>query len=181
MDKNSNTISSKLNSSNYSLYIISVGILVTLITTFLDTNKYTLNGIMVGYSTIIAGYMILLSTVIINTKNNSNYSIMQILKTIIPFIIVIGTIMFLSYSIGKYYNNIVNGRVSKSFKIFTIVFSLLTLLEIILFYNINSNLQFKMTSTIPIIFYWLLIFVGVIQYIVAQIISVDLAYFNTDG
>ena len=38
--KNTNrNFSSKLNSSNYSLYIISVGILVTLITTFLDTNK----------------------------------------------------------------------------------------------------------------------------------------------
>jgi hypothetical protein len=183
MDKNLNTNSNSLKiiPSNFSLYVIGVGILVTIITTFLDTSKYSLNGIMIGYSVIVSGYLILLTTIINNTKNNEGSYIIQILKTIVPFIIIIGTIMFLLYNIGKYFNNISNGRVSKNFKTFTIIFSLLTLIEILVFYKSKFSLQFKLTSTLPIIFYWILIFIGVIQYVVAQIISIDLAYFNTDG
>jgi hypothetical protein len=179
MDKN--TTSLKLSPTNFSLYLIGVGIVVTLVTTFLETSKYTLNGIMVGYSVVVSGYLILLTTIISNTKNNNDYSVMQILKMLVPFIIIIGTIMFLSYNIGKYFNNISNGRVSKNFKTFSIIFSLLTLLEVIVLFKSKDSSQFRMSSTIPIVFYWLLIFLGVIQYITAQIITVDLVYFNTDG
>ena len=47
MDARSNTstntnLNSFISPSNFSLYMIGVGILVTLITTFLDTNKYNL-------------------------------------------------------------------------------------------------------------------------------------------
>lgn len=181
MDKNTNTSSLKLSPTNFSLYLIGVGIVVTLTTTFLETSKYTLNGIMVGYSVIVSGYLILLTTMINSAKNNVGFSVMQILKTIVPFIIIIGTIMFLSYNIGKYFNNISKGRVSKNFKTFSIIFSLLTLLEVFVLFKSNNSSQFRMSSTIPMVFYWLLIFLGVIQYITAQIIAVDLIYFNTDG
>jgi hypothetical protein len=169
-----------INPSNFSLYLIGVGILVAIITNFLDTNKYTLNGTMIGYSVIISGFLILLATVINNTKESS-FSLFQILRIIAPFVLIIGTIMFLTYSIGKYFNNISKGRVSKNYKTFSIIFSLLTLLEVIIFYRTKSSVQFKRTSTIPTILYWMLIFIGVINFIVAEIISVDLAYFNTDG
>ena len=89
--------------------------------------------------------------------------------------------MFLIYNIGKYFNNIAKGRVSNNYKTFSIIFTLLTLLEVILFYNSKNSAQFKRTSTIPTILYWMIIFFGVINFIVAEIISVDLAYFNTDG
>jgi hypothetical protein len=180
MDNNSNPNSLKLNPSNFSLYIIGVGVIVAIATTFLDTNKYTLNGTLVGYSVMISGYLILLTTVINDTKDN-NFSFMQILRSIAPFILIIGTIMFLTYSVGKYFNNISKGRVSNNYKTFSIIFTLLTLLEVIIFYNSKNSAQFKRTSTIPAVLYWSLIFIGVINFIVAEIISIDLAYFNTDG
>jgi hypothetical protein len=185
MDANSNqnsttTQNSFINLSNFSLYLIGVGIIVAIITTFLDTNKYTLNGVMVGYSVIISGFLILLSTVINNTKGN-RFSLFEILKITVPFILIIGTMTFLTYNIGKYFNNISKGRVSKNYKTFSIIFTLLTLLEVIIFYNSKNSAQFKRTSTIPTVLYWSLIFVGVINFIVAEIISIDLAYFNTDG
>jgi hypothetical protein len=187
MDTRSNTnINTNANAnylispSNFSLYLIAVGILVAIITNFLDTNKYTLNGTMIGYSVIISGFLILLASVVNNTKESS-FSLFQMLKITAPFILIIGTIMFLTYSIGKYFNNISNGRVSKNYKTFSIIFSLLTLIEVIIFYKSKSSLQFKRTSTIPTILYWTLIFIGVINFIVAEIISIDLAYFNTDG
>jgi hypothetical protein len=89
--------------------------------------------------------------------------------------------MFLTYSVGKYFNNISKGRVSNNYKTFSIIFTLLTLLEVIIFYNSKNSAQFKRTSTIPTVLYWSLIFIGVINFIVAEIISIDLAYFNTDG
>ena len=89
--------------------------------------------------------------------------------------------MFLTYNIGKYFNNISKGRVSDSYKTFSIIFTLLTLIEVLLFYNSKNTAQFKRTSTIPTVLYWMIIFIGVINFIVAEIISVDLAYFNTDG
>jgi len=184
MDTNSNqniiNQNSFVNPSNFSLYLIGVGIMVAIITSFLDTNKNTLTGIMVGYSIITSGFLILLTTVISNTKGN-RFSLFEILKIIAPFILIIGTITFLTYNIGKYFNNISKGRVSNNYKTFSIIFTLLTLLEVIIFYNSKNTLQFKRTSTIPTVLYWIIIFIGVINFIVAEIISVDLAYFNTDG
>ena len=184
MDINSNqqiiNQNSFTNPINYSLYIIVAGTIVAFITSFLDTNKNTLTGTMVGYSVITSGFLILLATVINNTKSN-RFSLLEILKIITPFILIIGTIMFLTYNIGKYFNNISKGRVSNSYKTFSIIFALLTLIEVILFYNSKNSSQFKRTSTIPIILYWLILFIGVISFIVAEIISIDLAYFNTDG
>jgi hypothetical protein len=179
---NQNMINQKsfISPSNFSLYLIGVGITVTVITSFLDTNKNTLTGTMVGYSAIISGFLILLSTVIINTKGN-NFSLFQVFKITVPFILIIGTIVFLTYNIGKYFNNISKGRVSNNYKTFSIIFTLLTLIEVILFYNSKNSIQFKRTSTIPTILYWMILFIGVINFIVAEIISIDLAYFNTDG
>ncbi len=166
--------------SNFSLYLIGAGIMVAIVTIFLDTNKNTLTGTMVGYSTVISGFLILLSTVITNTKD-SNFTLFQIIKIIAPFILIIGTIVFLVYNIGKYFNKISKGRVSSNYKTFSIIFTLLTLIEVILFYKSKNSEQFKRTSTIPTILYWIVIFVGVINFIVAEIISIDLAYFVTDG
>ena len=185
MDARSNTstntnLNSFISPSNFSLYMIGVGILVTLITTFLDTNKYTLKGTMIGYSVITSGYLILLATVINDIKGNT-FTVLEILKTVIPFILIIGTIVFLTYNIGKYFNNISKGRVSKNYNTFSIIFMLLTLLQAIVLYRSKTSLQFKRTSTIPNILYWSLIFVGVVNFIVAEIISIDLAYFSTDG
>ena len=185
MDNSSNTnninvSSSFINPSNFSLYLIYAGIMVAVITTFLDTTRNTLIGIMVSYSVIISGFMILLATVINNTKSN-RFTLFELLKIIAPFVLIIGTIMFLTYNIGKYFGNISKGRVSSNYKTFSIIFTLLTLIEVIIFNNSKNSIQFKRTSTIPTILYWILIFVGVINFIVAEIISVDLAYFNTDG
>ena len=185
MDVSSNTnkntnANSFVSASNFSLYLIGAGIMVAIITSFLDTTKNTLIGTMVGYSVITSGFLILLSTVINNTKSNT-FSLFEILKNIAPFILIIGTIMFLTYNIGKYFNNISKGRVSNSYKTFSTVFTLLTLVEVILFYNSKNSIQFKRTSTIPTILYWMILFIGVINFIVAEIISIDLAYFNTDG
>jgi len=185
MDNSSNTnninvSSSFINPSNFSLYLIYAGIMVAVITTFLDTTRNTLIGIMVGYSVITTGYLILLATIINDIKRNS-FTVLEILKTVTPFILIIGTIVFLTYNIGKYFNNISKGRISKNYNTFSIIFMLLTLLETIILYRSKISLQFKRTSTIPTILYWMLIFVGVINFIVAEIISIDLAYFITDG
>lgn len=166
--------------SNFSLYMIGVGILVTLITTFLETNQYTLKGTMIGYSVITTGYLILLATIINGIKGNT-FTVLEIVKTVTPFILIVGTIVFLTYNIGKYYNNISKGRISKNYNTFSIIFMLLTLLEAVILYRTKTSLQFKRTSTIPTILYWTLILVGVINFIVVGIISIDLAYFNTDG
>ena len=179
INKNTNA-NSFVSPSNFSLYLIGAGIMVAIITTFLDTSKNTLVGTMVGYSIITSGFVILLSTVINNTKSNT-FSLFEMLKNIAPFILIIGTIIFLTYNTGKYFNNISKGRVSNSYKTFSTVFTLLTLVEVILFYNSKNSIQFKRTSTIPIVSYWLIILVGIINFIVAEIISIDLAYFNTDG
>ena len=185
MDTNSNqniiNQNSFINPLNFSLYLIWAGIIVASIIIFLvDTNKNTLTGVMVSYSVITSGFLILLATVINKTKDN-RFSLLEILKIIAPFLLIIGTIMFLTYNIGKYFNNISKGRVSNNYKTFSIIFTLLTILEVVLFNKSKNSSQFKSTSTIPIILYWLIIFIGVINFIVAEIISVDLAYFNTDG
>ena len=169
--KNTNE-TSFINPSNFSLHLVSVGIIVAIITTFLDINKNTLKGI--------SGFIILLSVVINNTKGN-NFTLLQILKIVLPFILIIGTTSFLIYYIGKYFNNISKGRVSNNYKTFSTIFTLLTLAEIIVFYRSKNSAQFKRTSTIPNILYWIIIFLGVVNSIVVGIISVDLAYFNTDG
>ena len=169
-----------INPSNFSLYLVGAGIMVAVITIFLETNKNTLTGTMVAYSTIISGFLILLSNVITNTKDNS-FTLFEILKIIAPFILIIGTIIFLTYNIGKYFNKISKGRVSGTYKTFSIIFTLLTLVEVLLFYKSKNTAQFKRTSTIPNVLYWMIIFIGTINFIVAEIISVDLAYFSTDG
>jgi hypothetical protein len=185
MDARSNTntninANSFISPSNFSLYMVGVGILVALITTFLETNKYSLNGTMISYSVITCGYLILLATIINDIRGNS-FTLLEILKMITPFLLIIGTIMFLTYNIGKYFNNISKGRVSKNYSTFSIIFTLLTLLQAIILYKSKTSLQFKRTSTIPTILYWILVLVGVINFIVVEIISIDLAYFNTDG
>ena len=180
INKNITNSYSFINPSNFSFYLIGAGIMVAMITTLLDINKNTLTGLMVGYSVIVSGFLILLSTVINNTKS-STFSLLELLKIIAPFILIIGTIMFLTYNIGKYFNKISKGRVSNNYKTFSLIFTLVTLIEVILFYNTKNSSQFKRTSTKPTILYWMTIFIGVINFIVAEIISIDLAYFSTDG
>jgi hypothetical protein len=52
INKNINPNSSFISPSNFSLYLIGVGIMVAVITIFLDTNKNTLTGTMVAPSTL---------------------------------------------------------------------------------------------------------------------------------
>lgn len=170
-----------INPYNYSLCLMAAGVLVTLITTFLDTNRQTLTGIIVGYSILNAGYFMYFTQLMISMLQNKSSTLMQMLKTFVPFLMMIGTLVFISYYMSKYFNNIYKGRVTDNFKTFTAIFCLLSLVQVAVLYKITNSPQFKMSYTIPIVSFWILLFFGLIQYIVTQIISIDLAYFNTDG
>ena len=167
------------NYTNFCLYFIAIGIIVVLFTTiFGSVNQNTLVGTMLGYSIIISGFILLASLL---TSRVYNGSLITVLYTIGPFLLIIATLIYLVYILGVYFNKISSGNISTSYYNFTNIFLILTLIQIAIFYNGVTDNKYQSTMTLSKVTNMLLYLVGIINIIVVITLMTILAFFSTDG
>lgn len=154
---------------NICLYAIAVGTITILISFFTGPyNKGSVVGSMVGYSVITISLLFL----VVIQANQNNSGLLSILLSSGPFIVVIATTLYLLYLLGNYFNEIVEGRVSKSYTTFINLYLLMILVQLFVYLKNPKD-----TKTTKMLLYLL----GVFNSIVVITLGVILAYFSTDG
>lgn len=154
---------------NISLYAIAVGTITILISFFTGPyNKGSVVGSMVGYSVITISLLFL----VVIQANQNNSGLLSILLSSGPFLVVIATTIYLLYLLGNYFNEIVEGRVSKSYSTFINLYLLMILVQLFVYLKNPKD-----TKTPKMLLYLL----GVFNSIVVITLGVILAYFSTDG
>jgi hypothetical protein len=154
---------------NICLYAIAVGTITILISFFTGPyNKGSVVGSMVGYSVITISLLFL----VVIQANQNNSGLLSILLSSGPFIVVIATTLYLLYLLGNYFNEIVEGRVSKSYTTFINLYLLMILVQLFVYLKNPKD-----TKTSKMLLYLL----GVFNSIVVITLGVILAYFSTDG
>ena len=154
---------------NICLYAIAVGTITILISFFTGPyNKGSVVGSMVGYSVITISLLFL----VVIQANQNNSGLLSILLSSGPFIVVIATTLYLLYLLGNYFNEIVEGRVSKSYATFINLYLLMILVQLFVYLKNPKD-----TKTSKMLLYLL----GVFNSIVVITLGVILAYFSTDG
>ena len=154
---------------NICMYAIAVGTITVLISFFTGPyNKGSVIGSMVGYSVITIALLFLVAI----QANKNNTGLLSILLSAGPFLLIVATTIYLLYLLGNYFNEIVAGRVSKSYATFINLYLLMILVQLFVYFKNPKD-----TKTTKMLLYLL----GVFNSIVVITLGVILAYFSTDG
>jgi len=171
-------------STIYKAFIYAACVAFTL--GFFTDNATSIGAYLAGYSALILGVMMILIILFTNVlKITSNDSMMQILYSILitsgPFILILGIISFVLYSLIQYKNNIIEGRVAPSYNSFSNIIVILLMLQIyIIITNINNE-KFETTGKLSKVTYSIIYLLGVLTGISSIILYTILKYYSTDG
>jgi hypothetical protein len=164
---------------------IYAGMIAFIIGFFTDTQT-SLGAYISGYSVFTLGIMMILVILFKNVlKITEKESMMNILYALLmtagPFILILGVISFVLYSLINYKNNITAGHVAPGYDSFS---KIIVMLLFIQFYLVNSNIsneRFESTGKISKVASSIIYLLGVLTAICAIILYTILKYFSTDG
>lgn len=154
--------------------IIITGIIITLITMMIGSNNpNTLTGIQIGLGFILVGVLLYCNLRINDIYNVKN--IFELILDVMPYLLIICSIMICIYIIGMYFTKISTDRVSDNFNVFKNWFIFLTIIQVasIIYYYSKPN-EKKKTDYLIYIF-------GIFNSIFLIIMYTSLTYFTTDG
>lgn len=150
------------------------------------SDKTSLGAYLAGYSVLILGVMmiliILFSNIIKNTVNDSTVQkLYSIFMTSGPFILILGIISFVLYSLIQYKENIINGHTAPGYNSFSNIIVILLMLQLyILITNINTE-RFQATGKISKVTSSIIYLLGILTAISSIILYTILKYYSTDG
>lgn len=152
---------------------------------FMDPST-SLGAYLAGYSVLILGIMmiliILFSNVLKTTANDSTFQILySILVTAGPFILILGIISFVLYSLIRYKNNIVEGHVAPGYNSFSNIIIILLMLQLYLVISNISTDRFESTGKLSKVTSSIIYLMGVLTGISSIILYTILKYYSTDG
>jgi hypothetical protein len=153
---------------------------------FFSTGKVSVDSYIAGYSVLILGIMMIL-TILFNktlmiTKDLSSFqTILSILLTSGPFILMLGVIGFILYLLITYKTNIVENHVPASYYSFSNISICLLLVQIYVVYTNISTPKFEETGKIPKVTSYIIYLLGILSAISSIILFTILKYFVTDG
>ena len=155
--------------STISLNVMIAGIIAILITLFTGIyNRGSLIGTMFGYSLVAISIVFFVAI----QSNKPGATASSMLFTSGPFLIMIASILYLLYLLGKYFNEITSGHVSQYYSTFSTLFLSFTLMQVWL-YSTNKT----ESKAVKMVMYLL----GIINVVFAMTLGTILAYFSTDG
>lgn len=157
----------------YSLII--TGIFIIIITLSLSS----VIGYLLGYSFIVAGYILMLGYLLFALSGKTTLSTM--LTNVGPLIALIGVILYYLSIVGMYKDRISAGIVAPSYYSFSNIFLTLILIQTMVFYRGTQSNQFKQTLTINKMTSMMFYLLTVITVLTVISIHIILAYFSTDG
>jgi hypothetical protein len=160
--------------------------MIAFIIGFFTDSQTSLGAYISGYSVFTLGIMMILVILFKNVlKITENESMMNILYALLmtagPFILILGVISFVLYSLINYKDNITAGHVAPGYDSFS---KIIVMLLFIQFYLVNSNIsneRFESTGKISKVTSSIIYLLGVLTAICAIILYTILKYFSTDG
>ena len=164
--------------------LITVGIIIVLIT--IGSQSSTgLSGMMIGYSFVITGILLLVGLLTSNISKvypqGGMPFLMALLYTIGPFIIIMAIIIYLLYLLSIYFTTITSGHVTGSYYTFMNIFVVLFLIQFYMFYNGTQDKVFKETSVLNKLTGMSIYLVQTLSIITVITLGTILQYFVTDG
>ena len=165
--------------SNIYNSLIVVGIII-IICTVGSNSASSLTGTITGYSFIITGTLLLMGYLMSGYRQGIS-SIVSILLTVGPFIVLIGILIYMIYLLSVYFNQITNGDVSSSYYNFMNIFIVLLMLQLYIFYNGTQDKRLKDTGFVSKVTGLILYLLELINIVVIITLGVILKYFTTDG
>jgi hypothetical protein len=164
---------------NVAYSLICVGIVIILFT--LGTSSTGgVTGTMIGYCFIIIG-MLLITGYLIKTIM-PGLGLEAMFFTIGPFLMIISTILYILYLMGKYFDRITTGNVSGGYYTFSNISLILIILQLVVFYNATTSKTFKTDSpTLSKLNSMIIYLLGTINIISVATLGSILAYYITDG
>ena len=145
------------------------GIIAILITLFTGIyNRGSLIGTMFGYSLVAISIVFFVAI----QSNKPGATASSMLFTSGPFLIMIASILYLLYLLGKYFNEITSGHVSQYYSTFSTLFLIFTLMQVWLYSTNKTD-----SKAVKMVMYLL----GIINVVFAMTLGTILAYFSTDG
>lgn len=165
------------------------GLIIASIISFIigsfSASETTLNSYITGYSILGLGIMMILIIMFNNIINVKILSPLQIFYDILlntgPFLLTLGVIIFELFLIIDHKKNIVENRVSPSYKSFSNITILLILVQLYVIYTIISTPKFIEYGKIDTVTSGVLYLIGVLSGISSVITFTILTYFTTDG
>jgi hypothetical protein len=166
-----------------SLIIASV---ISFIIYYFSSGNVSLGALISGYSVLTLSIMMILYIVLFNLLQvNQNQGFFQTMLTMIttcgPFLLMLFIIGFTLYSIIKYKNRILLGHVSNGYTIFSNITVLMILLQVYLVYNNINTDKFETTKKLSKITTSILYLYGVITAISSITLFTILNNFSADG
>jgi len=156
---------------NVAYSLICVGIVIILFT--LGTSSTGgVTGTMIGYSFITIG-MLLITGYLIKTITPG---LEAMFFTIGPFLMIISTILYILYLLGKYFDRITTGNVSGGYYTFSNISLILIILQLVVFYSATIG-----KATLSKLNSMQIYLLGTINIISVATLGSILAYYITDG
>ena len=153
---------------------------------FFSQGNVSLGSTLAGYSSLILAVMMILLILFQNvlriTQGQSTFNtILTIITTTGPFLLMLGVIGFILYLIINYKTNILEQHVSQSYYTFSNIAIILFLIQIYFVYtNIDSD-RFTATGKMSKVTSSLIYLLGVLTLCCSLILFTVLKYYTTDG
>jgi hypothetical protein len=171
-------------SSIYKAFLI--GSTILFIIYMVTTGSLSLGAMITGYSVLLFSIIMLLYLIVYNVlqttqKQSFFQSLLSMLFTCGPFLLIFFIIGFILYLVIKFKNKILLGHVSSGYNTFSNIIIILLLLQIYIIYNgINSD-KFQTTKSLSKITNSILYLYGVITAICSITLFTILNNFSADG
>jgi uncharacterized membrane protein len=168
------------NLTNISYAFIIAGLLVVLLTVG-SSNEGAVIATISGYSASACAILLLTGLTYTNITSTQWPGIFKILNILTPFIILL-VIFGLSIAlVSKYFDRIVNNRVSQYYNLFSFMSVVFIFIQIMLFFSSIKEVEFKERGIIKPLTISKLILLGLINVIILISLGVSLKYSSTDG
>lgn len=171
-------------SSIYNSFIIAS--IISFVIYFFSSSNIALGALISGYCLLVLAiimilYIVLYNLMLANQNNNYFTTLLNMLMTCGPFLLMLYIVGFVLYLLITYKQRLIKGRISNNYITFNNITIIMILLQIYTIYiNINND-KFEKTKTLSKVTNSLLYLFGVIATISTMTLYTILSKFTADG
>lgn len=155
------------------LVVIVVGMIIVFLSS--GTDVYSL---MSGYSSMLAGFLVLLAWVFNYIGNTTNQN--KVL-TMLPFVFIIGTICALLVYFSVYFKQISANMVSQYYTNFSNMLMIFILIQAGLFISALTSKNFEATQSLGSTNTSILMLLSAVNFVLVITLGIVLGFYKTDG
>jgi hypothetical protein len=162
--------------------VIIVGILILSMTAGIINTSEGIYGNIIGYGFLSSGFIIKAATLAtlygcIDPKKMTSF----VFYSVLPFIIVAIIIILIIIMLVTYFNRIIGSKVSNDFYMFSKMFIVIIIAQLVIFYNGTSDESYKKNHILKAAYGMAIYLFSLINFLVLISLYIILAYYTTDG